>query len=423
MDKYLLKLRNKVKELNEAIKAKRAEGEVDNVTLEALKKVNEELRKLCDERDAVQEMIDEIMEAIAESGNTDPKPMEGGEIDPKPMEGGRSAEPTGKNSQHTMERKTTIFDGKQKNGANERMIKLGDDLKAKRTVTVSSSSLIVPTKYKDNIEGTFQQYSSLVDNVKQVNLNGGESYKAPYEIGVADATAGTEGTAAAGGQETTFGYVDIPKAKIVAYAELSEEVKKLPSANYAEMVVNGVTTSIKKKIAKDIMTGAGGANAFTGIFSTNEANKCVLTSDDVELTAIDENTLSTLVGAVGGEEAIEGNICLILSKKDVLAFAQLRDLATGAKLHEVDFVRQTIDGIPYFINSACKSVATAGVGEYCMACGILSSFEEAIFSDLEIQESMDYKFKEGIISYRGVVFAGGAVTKYRGFVRAKKASA
>ena len=300
------------------------------------------------------------------------------------------------------------------------MIKLGDDLKAKRTVTVSSSSLIVPVKYKDTIEGTFQQYSSLVDNVKQVNLNGGESYKAAYEIGVADATEGTEGTAATGGQETTFGYVDIPKAKIVAYAELSEEVKKLPSANYAEMVVEGVTTSIKKKIAKDIMTGAGGANAFTGIFSTSEANKCVLASDDVEIKAIDENTLSSLVGAVGGDEAIEGNICLILSKKDVLAFAQLRDLATGAKLHEVDFVRQTIDGIPYFINSACKSVSTAETGNYVMAAGILSSFEEAIFSNLEITESADYKFKEGIISYRGVVFAGGAVTKYRGFVRAKK---
>ena len=418
MNKYLEKLRNKVKELNEAIKAKRAEGEVDNVTLDALKKVNEELRKLCDERDRVQEMIDEIMEAIAESGNTEPKPpIEGGE---PPIEGGRSAEPEGKAGEHIMERTRSLFSGKKKDEAKERMIKLGDDLKAKRTVTVSSSSLIVPAKYKDTIEGAFQQYSSLVDNVKQVNLNGGESYKAAYEIGVADATAGTEGTAAAGGQETTFGYVDIPKAKIVAYAELSEEVKKLPSANYAEMVVEGVTTSIKKKIAKDIMTGAGGANAFTGIFSTSEANKCVLASDDVEIKAIDENTLSSLVGAVGGDEAIEGNICLILSKKDVLAFAQLRDLATGAKLHEVDFVRQTIDGIPYFINSACKSVADASTGDYCMACGILSSFEEAIFSDLEIQESVDYKFKEGIISYRGVVFAGGAVTKYRGFVRAKK---
>lgn len=418
MNKYLEKLRNRVKELNEAIKAKRAEGEVDNVTLDALKKVNEELRKLCDERDRVQEMIDEIMEAIAESGNTDPKPpIEGGE---PPIEGGRSAE--GKGSEHIVERTRSLFGGKKKDEAKERMIKLGDDLKAKRTVTVSSSSLIVPVKYKDTIEGTFQQYSSLVDNVKQVNLNGGESYKAAYEIGVADATAGTEGTAATGGQETTFGYVDIPKAKIVAYAELSEEVKKLPSANYAEMVVEGVTTSIKKKIAKDIMTGAGGANAFTGIFSKSEANKCVLESDDVEIKAIDENTLSSLVGAVGGDEAIEGNICLILSKKDVLAFAQLRDLATGAKLHEVDFVRQTIDGIPYFINSACKSVADASTGDYCMACGILSSFEEAIFSDLEIQESVDYKFKEGIISYRGVVFAGGAVTKYRGFVRAKKAT-
>ena len=88
MNKYLEKLRNRVKELNESIKAKRAEGEVDNITLDALKKVNEELRKLCDERDAVQKMIDEIIEAIAESGNTDPKPEDMGKEAP-PMEGGR----------------------------------------------------------------------------------------------------------------------------------------------------------------------------------------------------------------------------------------------------------------------------------------------------------------------------------------------
>ena len=418
--KKLKELREALKAKNEEIEAKRAEGEKEN-NLESLNKVKEDLRKLCDERDALQEQIDLILDTIEEITKPDPKPEEEPE-DPKNMEdetgGTRSMNKKPNEHEHEIERMETVK--KPGDNKNERMVKIGEDLKSKRAVTVSSSSLIVPKHDKNVIEPTFQQYSSIVDRVNTVPLNGGESYRAPYEIGVADAEAGTEGVAPAGGQETQFGYVDINKMKIVAYAEISEEVKKLPNADYASRVIEGVRISLKKKIAEQIMTGAGTANTFTGIFSTNENNKCVLVGDDVEISAIDENTINTLIGAVGGDEEIEGAITIILSKVDLLKFAQLRDPATGAKLHNVNYVAHTIDGIPYIISSKCKPVEKAGVGEYCMVAGILSSYEEAIFSDVEIQESTDYKFKEGMICYRGTVFAGGNTTKYRGFIRAKK---
>lgn len=420
--KKLKELREALKAKNEEIEAKRAEGEKEN-NLESLNKVKEDLRKLCDERDALQEQIDLILDTIEEITKPDPKPEDMPENNPMPEEtgGNRSMKKNMPNEhEHEIERMEPMK--KPGDNKNERMVKIGEDLKSKRAVTVSSSSLIVPKHDKNTIEPTFKQYSSIVDMVNTVPLNGGESYRAPYEIGVKEAEAGTEGTAPTGGQETQFGYVDINKMKIVAYAEISEEVKKLPNADYASRVLEGVKISLKKKIAEQIMTGAGTANTFTGIFSTNEGNKCVLASDDVEISAIDENTLTTLIGAVGGDEAIEGAITIILSKVDLLAFAQLRDPATGAKLHNVDFAKETIDGIPYIISSKCKPVATAGAGEYCMVAGILSSYEEAIFSDVEIQESTDYKFKEGMICYRGTVFAGGNTTKYRGFIRAKKSA-
>ena len=50
----------------------------------------------------------------------------------------------------------------------------------------------------------------------------------------------------------------------------------------------------------------------------------------------------------------------------------------------------------------------------------LSSYELPFFSPLEIEESRDYKFKQGIIAYRGDVIVGGTVSKYKGFVRIKK---
>ncbi len=40
---------------------------------------------------------------------------------------------------------------------------------------------------------------------------------------------------------------------------------------------------------------------------------------------------------------------------------------------------------------------------------------------VEIKKSYDYKFKNGMIAYKGVVFAGGNTTSYRGFMRIKKA--
>lgn len=410
----LKELRDALKAKNEEIKAKRAEGETDGATLEALKKVNEELARLSEERDAIQTEIDQILDAIDEVIKPKEEEPTAGETAPT----GLGAERMKNVNEHPIERMETVkVAGAEKN---ERMAQIGEDLKAKRAVKVGSNTLLVPTHDKNSIEPTFLQYSSIVDRVNQVNLNGGESYRAPFEKGVSDAEAGTEGTAPTGAQEAQFDYAEINKMKIVAYAELSEEVKKLPTANYAERVLAGITTSIKKKVAEQIIKGAGTSNTFTGILSTADANKCVLASDDIEITAIDENTLTSLIGAVGGDEAIEGAITLILTKVDLLAFAQLRDPATGAKLHNVDFVKQTIDGIPYIISSKLASVATATKGDYCIIAGILSSYEEAIFSDIEIQESNDYKFKEGMICYRGTVFAGGNTTKYRGFIRAKK---
>ena len=55
-----------------------------------------------------------------------------------------------------------------------------------------------------------------------------------------------------------------------------------------------------------------------------------------------------------------------------------------------------------------------------MAYGSLSNYEIGLFSELEIKESEDYKFKEGQIAHRGSVFAGGNVVAYNGFVRVKK---
>ena len=39
-------------------------------------------------------------------------------------------------------------------------------------------------------------------------------------------------------------------------------------------------------------------------------------------------------------------------------------------------------------------------GTYCIAYGALTNYEVPVFSPVEIAKSTDYKFKDGIISYK-----------------------
>src|SRR5690606_27005064 len=125
----------------------------------------------------------------------------------------------------------------------------------------------------------------------------------------------------------------------------------------------------------------------------------------------------------GGEEDVEDVAVLILNKKDLKAFAMLRD-SQDRKVYEV--VNRgntgTINGVPFIINSACAAISDPNTpaGAFCMAYGPLSNYTLAIFSDVEVQRSTDYKFKQGMIAHKGSVFVGGNVTAKNGFLRIKK---
>lgn len=294
----------------------------------------------------------------------------------------------------------------------------GKDLKEKRSVTVGSSSILLPTHKSSEIGGTFNEVSTLLDRVTHKPLLGGESYSKPYVKSYGEGGYTTEGgdpTTA----ETTFGYAEIKKTKITAYAEDTEELEKLPAANYAMEVEKGVKIALRKKLTKQILVGDGTTNNMTGIFTSTT----IATSTDKELTAIDNNTLDEIIFSYGGDEDVEDACVLILNKIDLKAFSQLRT-DDGKKYHTIIAKGNvgTIDGIPYIINSACNAISnsTTTTGKYCMAYGPLSNYELAIFSDMDIKKSTDYKFKEGMICHRGVCFCGGNVVAKNGFLRIKK---
>ena len=295
----------------------------------------------------------------------------------------------------------------------------GKTLKEGRAVTIASDDILLPQHQNHTLAtAPFRQVSSFVDLTKVRNLNGGESYEAPFTKSYGEGGLTEEG-ADYTEAEPEFGKAKINKVKITAYAEFSEELEKLPNANYEAEIRKGIQVALKKKLANQQIVGTGASNTFMGITATHEDNTCVLEDDDLIIDTIDQDTLNKIIFAYGGDEEVEQKGVLTLTKADLLAFSLVRN-DIGEHAYKIDLQAQTINTVPYVINSNLKPLEKATAGDYVMVYGIPQHYETAIFSPVEIKKSYDYKFKQGMICYKASVFAGGNTTSYRGFMRIKK---
>ena len=334
-------------------------------------------------------------------------------------EGGEGSEDPKAKAKDT--RGKAIKDGKN--------VKFSAKAVTKNVKALTSADAAMPVHTAADVNETFNDVSSLVDRVKNVQLEGGETYQRGFVKSYGDGAGATAEGADYNPSEPTFGYVTIKKEKITAYTEEPEEMVKLPNADYDSVVEGSVTKAIRRYLSRQILIGDGSTSKFKGIFhNPTEAAEQVIDpeTDITTITAIDDGTLDEIIYSYGGDEEVEDVAVLILNKKDLKAFAKLRD-KQGRKVYTIvnHGNTGTIDGVPYIINSACKAISdtATAAGDYSMAYGPLQNYEMAIFSDIDARKSTDYKFKQGQIAYRADIFAGGAVAAYNGFVRVKKASA
>jgi HK97 family phage major capsid protein len=304
--------------------------------------------------------------------------------------------------------------------------KRGKALIEKRTVTIPSSSAILAEHKGTTINPTFNDVSSVIDLVDTTPVKGGESYEQPYIKGYGEGGYTEEGKDAVEA-EPTFGYARLAKTKITAYAEISKEMQKLPAADYDGVVQGSMRRALNKKMAREIFLGDGTDGHYNGIFNnpTDEKKIIIETKTDIEISEIGIDTLDDIIFSYGGEENVEGGgwCVLFLNKRDLKAFAKLRS-TDGKKIHDIKINGNsgTIDTIPFVISSACKAVSDAKTtaGDYCMAYGHVKNYKQVIFSDVEVTESKDFKFRQGMICYSGEVYIGGNVVAHNGFIRVKK---
>ena len=295
------------------------------------------------------------------------------------------------------------------------------------SLSVSQTAPVVHTA--PDLNQTTNPVSALIDMVKVVPLNGGETYERGFvkDYGADDGGSTTEG-GAYNDVEPSFGYATIEKQKVTAYTEEPEEMQKLPNADYDSVIEGSVSKAIRRYLSRQILVGDGSTSKLKGIFynPTKESERVIDPATDIDtITAIDDGTLDEIIYSFGGDEEVEGVATLILNKQDLKAFAKLRD-KQGRKVYTIVNRGQTgtIDGVPFVINSACAAISNTATteGAYEMAYGYLQNYELAVFSDIDVRRSDDYKFKNGQTAFRASMFAGGSVAAWNGFIRVKKAT-
>ena len=301
-----------------------------------------------------------------------------------------------------------------------------------RALTLSTSNVLHPVEDQKGINGPIgAPYSSIVDLVKATDCAGMTEYRVPYisAWGVGQVTAeGVAPDSTYANAIPTYGYADIKPITITTYGEISREILKQTDAAYAESVQESCRVALRAALAKYIVNGDGaGTPVFVGI----KGDGAIASASDVTLTAIGADTLRKIALSYGGDEAVEGQAVLFLTKKDLIAFGDVRGTNEKKPVYEITpdtanpntgIIRDGGLAVRYCLNSNLTAVADASANGYTMLYGVPSAFELGIFSDLNVRVSEDFAFKTRMLAVLGEIMVGGAVVMKNGFIRLKKVS-
>lgn len=297
-------------------------------------------------------------------------------------------------------------------------------------VLTSSTGVIGPTGVggiNDPVGGP----SALIDLLKPTDCTGMAAYKVAVMTGDAASAALTEGSAPTE-SEPTFDSVTFTPTQYGTIAYVSKEIRKQSPLNYEEKVTESARRSLRK-----VLTGV----AVTAITGSTLNDKFALSAAAAATTGsvlFDQNLLSNIILAYGGDEGVDGAAVLFLNKKDLKAFAAVRgtneylpvySIVPDAATPSTGVIKDN-NGLScrYCICSdvpALSDLALTTTAKNTMFYGNPQAAELAIWGGYDVEVNDGYKFAEGLLTVRGEVSAAVGVTAKGGFVivTAKKASA
>ena len=286
-----------------------------------------------------------------------------------------------------------------------------------RATLISSGTIATPTEV-EGIVPTFNQVSSIVDLVKVENCEGMGSNKVAYEVAIGTASAQTEGQAITS-SDPTYDFVTITPASYGILSSISNQVMKQSPLDYEGKIVDSAEKSLRVKAAA-IITNA--------ILNSD----LLATPTNLAIASVDEHTLRNIALNYGSDETVYGNAWLFLTKKDLIAFGDVRSDTTLQAVYEITpdtnnpntgTIKDGGLSVKYCLNPNLTALEDASAEGVAMFYGQPECFELDLFSDYEVRVSEDYQFDKNMLTIRGTVDLGGDIIKKDGFIAVTKASA
>ena len=300
-----------------------------------------------------------------------------------------------------------------------------------RATTIATDSLAKPTGVGQNVEGTFNVVSSIVDEVRVMDCEGCGEWSEPYVSANAAAGARTDGTAATA-SDPTFRVASIKPNLVNVTSYVSKNIEKLTPVNYVAKVQEIALVALRAKVGALIVNGDG--SNFYGIkTATNTKSEAIydtltMALDSSKKGVIDEKTLRKIVLSYGGDENVGASARLYLNKSDLIAFGDVRgsdkkpvyEITPDAGNPNTGIIKDGGLAVPYTINSNLTALAGTAQSNTAvtntMVYGDPANYELGLFGDYTIEVSKDYKFAEGLLTVMGEVLAGGNLIKHNGFL-------
>lgn len=302
----------------------------------------------------------------------------------------------------------------------------------RKAITLATATLAEPTGVGTDIRGGDSAISSIIDQVRVINLYGMSEYQEPYVISELDAKTGTvastAGKARTASTDPTFGVSLIKPYDMSTTSFVDRNVGNLTPTDYYAKIWGMALRAMRRKAAEMIVNSDGEASHVMHGMKTakNQAGAAIYASANVN--AVDVNLLDTLYFAYGADTEVGGSARLFLTKTDLKAIGALRGENEKQRLFTVepDMSNPNIgvirDGgvvIPYTICPDLNSLSGATAGSnpiQTMIYGNPLNYELGLFSDFTVRVDESYKAQERLLTILGDVMIGGNVVVDKGFV-------
>ena len=304
----------------------------------------------------------------------------------------------------------------------------------RNSVTLATGTLVQPTGAGSDVrDPAGETVSSIVDQVRTIDLTGMGGYMEPYVITELAANAGKvetlAGTARATSTDPTFGVAEIKPYELNVTSFVDRNISRLSPANYYQKIYGMAMRALRRKLAGLIVNGDGESShvMFGMKNATNKAGSAIYATQDV--SAVDVNLLDNLYFAYGTDDYVGPFARLFLTKQDLKAIGQLRGTNEKRRLFQIapdaanPNTGMIMDGgvsIPYTIVSDLTSLSGASASSsgaiQTMIYGDPANYELGLFGDYSIRVDESVKAVERMTAILGDAMVGGNLIVHHGAV-------